>query len=57
MLTLLEAAAGRSPVGTVVGSRASAVELPQLNGNMMSSPNLDPQKQSEIRGHKKVGDP
>jgi hypothetical protein len=57
MLALLESAAGLSPVGTRVGSRASAVEMPQLNGNMMMSPNVDPQKQSEIRGHKKVGDP
>ncbi|HWB51590.1 MAG TPA: FecR domain-containing protein [Stellaceae bacterium] len=58
MLTLLEqAATGASPVGTRVGSRASAVELPQMGGALMMSPNIDPQKQSEIRGHKKVGDP
>ena len=57
MLTLLALAAARSPVGTEVGARASAVEMPQLNGNLMMSPNVDPQKQSEIRGHKYIGDP
>lgn len=57
MLTLLEAAAGRQLTGTRVGTRASAVELPQMGGNLMMSPNVDPQKQSEIRGHKKAGDP
>jgi hypothetical protein len=61
MLTLLEVAAGGTPtgtrLGTQVGNRASAVEMPQLNGNLMMSPNIDPQKQSEIRGHKYIGDP
>jgi hypothetical protein len=61
MLTLLDVAAGRTPggaaVGTRVGTRASAVEIPQMGGNLMMSPNVDPQKQSEIRGHKYIGDP
>jgi hypothetical protein len=56
MLTLLETA-GREAVGTRIGGRASAVEMPQMGGNMMASPNIDPQKQSEIRGHKTIGDP
>jgi ferric-dicitrate binding protein FerR (iron transport regulator) len=57
MLTLLEAAGARLPVGTDVSGRGSPADMPQLNGNMMLSPNIDPQKQSEIRGHKKPGDP
>ncbi len=57
MLLLLDVAAGRAPLGTQVGTRASAVEMPQLGGNLMVSPNIDPQKQSEIRGHKYIGDP
>ena len=48
---------GPFSLGTQVGNRASAVEMPQLNGNLMMSPNIDPQKQSEIRGHKYIGDP
>lgn len=60
MLALLDVAAGGAPgtrLGTQVGNRASAVEMPQMNGNLMMSPNVDPQKQSEIRGHKYIGDP
>jgi hypothetical protein len=60
MLTLLDVAAGAPTgqrLGTQVGNRASAVSMPQLNGNLMMSPNIDPQKQSEIRGHKIIGDP
>ena len=36
--------------GTRVGARASAVEVPQLGGNMMLSPNIDPKVQAEIAG-------
>jgi len=57
MLTLLETAAGREGVGTRTNGRASAADMPQAGGNLMPSPNIDPQKQSEIMGHRKPGDP
>jgi hypothetical protein len=47
MLTLLERG-GNEDVGTRVNSRASGVEIPQMGGNMMLSPNIDPKIQSEI---------
>ena len=49
MDTLLASAAQPS-LGTRVGARASAVEVPQLGGNMMLSPNIDPKTQAEIAG-------
>jgi hypothetical protein len=36
--------------GTRVGARASDVEIPQLGGNLMLSPNIDPKVQVEIAG-------
>ena len=46
---LLQASAPASP-GTQVGVRASAVEVPQLGGNMKLTPNIDPKTQAEIAG-------
>ncbi len=51
MLELLEAAAPAA-IGTRAGGRASGAEMPQLNGNEMLSPNIDPKIQSEIAGDK-----
>jgi FecR-like protein len=51
MNALLDAAAGILPgVGTRVGSRAAAADMPQLGGSMMMSPNLDPKVRAEIAG-------
>lgn len=50
MDALLLQAAAQPVVGTQVGARASAVEMPQLGGNMMISPNVDPKTQAEIAG-------
>jgi len=50
MDALLLQASGPAKVGTRAGVRASGVEMPQLDGNLMLSPNIDPKTQAEIAG-------
>ena len=42
--------AGGNETGTQVGARGSGAQVPQLGGNLMSSPNINPQTQSETAG-------
>ena len=50
MNALLLQASAPAGAGTQVGVRASGVEMPQLGGNLMLSPNIDPKVQAEIAG-------
>lgn len=57
MDTLLGQPGGAVPTGTRVGDRASGAEVPQLGGNLMLSPNIDPKNQAEIAGDRTPPNP
>lgn len=52
MDTLLGQATGAVQTGTNASARGSGVEIPQLGGNLMLSPNVGANTQSEIAGDK-----
>jgi hypothetical protein len=52
MDTLLGQVAGTAGVGTLAGARASGPNMPQVGGNLMLSPNVDPKIQAETANDK-----